>query len=163
MPVAGTAMAAAAKNSYLVNKIAFFQNCTFTRWRKYTLYFINESVMKYNLRFLLLAIVIAGCNNAAKNKTTGNSFPACINGRIKEIEKADAKNPPLKIDEYNYKGKRVFLFTADCCDQFNVAYDEDCNPVCAPTGGMEGGGDHKCEDFSTAARWVTLVWEKKEP
>jgi len=116
--------------------------------------------MKISCLFLLMAPVLFSCNNKGNEKDKNNSLPACINERIKVLKKGTEKNPPVQVDEYSYNGKRVFLFTADCCDQYNVAYDEDCNPVCAPTGGMEGGGDHKCPDFSTAARWVTLVWEK---
>lgn len=121
--------------------------------------------MKKTLLVSLTALVMTSCgnNNTSKDKTSNTSVPSCLQERIKAIEKGKETNPPVQIDEYFYNGKRVFLYTADCCDQFNVAYDEDCNPVCAPSGGMEGGGDHKCEDFSTAARWVTLVWEKKEP
>ncbi|MEK7224175.1 MAG: hypothetical protein AAB221_00645 [Bacteroidota bacterium] len=120
--------------------------------------------MKKLLLFLLVWVMITGCTNkTAKDKPLNSSVPACLQETIKALEKGKETNAPVQIDEYFYNGKRVFLYTADCCDQFNVAYDEDCNPVCAPSGGMEGGGDHKCEDFSTAARWVTLIWEKKDP
>lgn len=118
--------------------------------------------MKNTILFLCIAVIIAACNNSKKDKTPEDSLPACVKKDVEAIKKGTMENPPVQIDEYSYNGKRVFLYTADCCDQFNVAYDEHCGTVCAPTGGMEGGGDHKCEDFSVKARFVTNIWSKKE-
>jgi hypothetical protein len=116
--------------------------------------------MKKILLFLITAAVIAGCNNSKKDKTPDDALPACIQKDVDAIKKGEMKNAPVQIDEYNYNGKRVFLYTADCCDQYNMVYDEKCGIICAPTGGMEGGGDHKCEDFSIKARFVTNIWSK---
>ena len=155
-------MPAAAKNAYLVNKITFLQNRTFIGAANILYPSRKDFYMKKTLLVSLTALVLTSCgnNNTSKDKTANTSIPSCLQETIKALEKGKETNPPVQIDEYFYNGKRIFLYTADCCDQFNVAYDENCNPVCAPTGGMEGGGDHKCPDFSTAARWVTLVWEK---
>lgn len=162
-------MAAAAKNAYLVNEIAFFQNCTFTMCglsadRQANILYPARKLfyMKKTLIFLCTVVLIASCNNSKKEKTIENGLPSCIQKDLDAIKKGEMKNPPVQIDEYNYNGKRVFLYTADCCDQFNTAYDENCGTVCAPTGGMEGGGDHQCEDFSTKARFVTNIWSKSK-
>jgi len=112
--------------------------------------------MKKIILFLSTAVILSSCSNS--NKTPGDSLPSCIRKDVEAIKKGKMENPPVQIDEYNYNGKRVFLYTADCCDQFNMLYDENCGAICAPTGGMEGGGDHKCEDFSVKARFVTNTW-----
>ena len=52
-----------------------------------------------------------------------------------------------------------FLFSSNCCDQYNVAYDENCKAICAPSGGIAGSGDRKCLDFSSTAKFVKLVWK----
>jgi hypothetical protein len=68
-------------------------------------------------------------------------------------------NPPAKVEEYRYGGRRVFLFSANCCDQFNEAFDDSCNYICAPSGGMTGKGDRKCLDFKAVAQFVKVVWQ----
>jgi hypothetical protein len=82
--------------------------------------------------------------------------------KINAIEKKTMENPPVQIDEYLYNTKKVYLYTADCCDQFNTLYDELCKSICSPSGGMEGGGDHKCEDFFEKAKHVKLIWKRKD-
>jgi hypothetical protein len=34
--------------------------------------------------------------------------------------------------------------------------------ICSPTGGITGKGDGKCEDFSTKAKHIKLIWKNKE-
>ena len=119
------------------------------------------------LSVLTLLIVACSCNNNNTKKSQGNttikdSIPACLAKQIETFKKKETTNPPIQVDEYQYKGKRVFLFTADCCDQFNMLYDENCKAICAPSGGFEGRGDHQCEDFSTDAKFVKLIWKKAD-
>ena len=108
-------------------------------------------------------IVTGSCNNKSGGQVTRNdSIPACLAQQIESFGKKETTNPPIQVDEYTYKGKRAFLFTADCCDQFNTLYNENCEVICSPSGGFEGGGDHKCEDFSKEAKFVKQIWKKKE-
>jgi len=86
-------------------------------------------------------------------------IPSCIQDKIELIKKQPRWNPPASVEEYKYDGRRVFLFSSNCCDQFNEAFDESCNYICAPTGGLTGKGDRKCEDFKTNAQLVKLVWK----
>ena len=86
-------------------------------------------------------------------------MPDCIQ---KMTEGDPASNLPIQIDEYEYMGKKVYLVTADCCDQFNTVYDENCNAICSPSGGLEGKGDRKCPDFDSTARHVKKIWQKKQ-
>jgi len=101
------------------------------------------------------------CGDNKEKKTTGaEAIPACVQKLIDEAAKANPPATPLAVDEYSYKGKKVYLFTADCCDFYNIAYDENCNPLCAPSGGFTGGGDGKCPDFDATAKKVKAVWKK---
>jgi predicted small secreted protein len=108
-----------------------------------------------------LVLIFTGCSNTNKGKGKDNSIPSCLASQIDSFAKKTAEYPPIQIDEYLYKGKRVFLFTADCCDQFNTVYDENCKAICSPSGGIEGGGDHKCEDFGKEAKLVKMIWSKE--
>jgi len=85
--------------------------------------------------------------------------PSCIQQKIDLIKALPNWNPPAEVNEYIYQDKHVYLFSADCCDQFNELYDNNCKYICAPSGGITGKGDMKCTNFSAAAQFVRLVWK----
>jgi len=119
--------------------------------------------MKFTVTSLLLLIIVSSCGNGSKSQTsTNDSIPACVREQINAIEKKTVTNPPLQIDEYEYQGKKTFLFKADCCDQFNALYDEDCKVICAPSGGYTGRGDGKCKDFDSTAKHIKLIWKAEK-
>ncbi|MGZ8537604.1 MAG: DUF6970 domain-containing protein [Flavisolibacter sp.] len=103
---------------------------------------------------IFLTIVAQKCT-----KQGDQSLPACIQSKIDQIKKEPKWNPPAEVYEYRYNGKRVYFFSSNCCDQYNVVYDEQCNPVCSPSGGLTGKGDMKCTDFNEKAQKVRLVWK----
>jgi hypothetical protein len=109
-------------------------------------------------KLLLLSVLIAVLSSSTCNKAMV-AVPPCIQTKINEIKMQAKWNPPAQVDEYLYNGKRVFLFTSDCCDQYNTAYDVECNVVCAPSGGITGKGDGKCADFAANAKHIRLVWK----
>lgn len=110
--------------------------------------------MKYIL--LLLAIPLLSESNCSKKK---DLIPACIQQKIDQIKAEPRWNPPAEVNEYLYNGSHVYLFSSNCCDQYNVVYDENCNPICAPSGGFTGKGDGKCPDFNEKAEHIKLVWK----
>jgi len=110
--------------------------------------------MKYLILLCVLPLISAGdCNKK-------DSIPTCIQAIIDQGQKQSPPDGPVQIDEYRYKDKRVYLFTAPCCDQYNTLYDEECVSICAPSGGITGKGDGKCPDFTVTATHVKLVWKK---
>lgn len=108
--------------------------------------------MKYLAPLLLFGLLSFQCNKEYTDYS-------CINKKINRIKAERKWNPPAQVDEYMYQGKKVFLFSADCCDQFSELYDENCNLICAPSGGITGHGDGKCTDFQSTAQHVRLVWK----
>ena len=84
---------------------------------------------------------------------------SCIKGKIDDIKAQPKWNPPAEIKEYEYNGQKVYLFSSNCCDQYNVVYDKNCNMICAPSGGFAGGGDGKCKDFFEVAKFIRVVWK----
>ena len=103
-----------------------------------------------------LSFFIIKCKSV---KELPSSVPVCIKNKIEEIKKEPKWNPPAQVDEYSYNGKRVFLFSSNCCDQYNMLYNENCETICAPSGGFTGKGDNKCSDFFNTAKYVKLVWK----
>jgi len=113
-----------------------------------------------SLVFLGIAIATASmCNKEKASSRASTAIPACIQSRIDEIKKQPKWNPPAEVNEYAYNGKTVYLFSADCCDQFLTLVDSACNPICAPSGGIAGKGDGKCPDFDQKAKLIRLVWK----
>jgi hypothetical protein len=88
-----------------------------------------------------------------------SEIPSCIQQKIEAIKAAPKWNPPAEVNEYTYQGKNVYLFSADCCDQYNELVDENCKYICAPSGGITGKGDGECPDFSSAAQFKRVVWK----
>ena len=110
--------------------------------------------MKYLALMLSLPLLLSLQCNKQKSE-----IPSCIQQKIDQIKAVPKWNPPAEVNEYIYQGKHLYLFSADCCDQFNQLYDSSCTYICAPSGGITGKGDGKCSDFSTAAQFVKLVWK----
>ena len=68
--------------------------------------------MKFIFRYWALPFL-----NSKKRRYKKNSN-ARLTGRV--------GNPPAEVNEYSYNGKKVFLFSSNCCDQYNAS-DSDCN------------------------------------
>ena len=112
------------------------------------------------MRLLVALLVIVFIGTQCARKMHGGA-PSCIQQKIDELKAMSQGNPPAKITEYEYEGKRVYLLTKPCCDQYNELYDSNCNMICAPSGGLTGKGDGKCPGFEANAKLIRVVWEDK--
>ena len=110
--------------------------------------------MKFVILLLALPLLNEKCNSKNKSK-----IPTCIQNRIEEIKNEGKWNPPGEINEYQFQGKTVYLITSNCCDQYNNLVDADCQVICAPTGGITGNGDGKCNDFANQAKHTRRIWK----
>lgn len=116
--------------------------------------------MKHLLLCIAASFLLASDCNKKKDPSATGDVPACVQQLIDEAAKATPPTTPVRVDEYTYKGEKVYLFTADCCDFYNILYDESCKKICAPSGGFTGGGDGKCPDFDSTAKQVKTIWKK---
>lgn len=87
-----------------------------------------------------------------------NEVPVCIEKKIKKIKREKEWNPPAEVWRWETGGVVYYYFTADCCDQLNFLYDENCQIVCAPDGGFTGAGDGNCPTFPDPVK-KTLLWK----
>jgi hypothetical protein len=110
--------------------------------------------MRYLLLFLALPVLTS--KQCRRQQT---AVPECIRKKIDSIRALPKWNPPARVSEYVYKGQQVYLFTSDCCDQYYMLYDSQCQYICAPSGGMTGTGDGQCWDFYQSAKFIRIVWE----
>jgi hypothetical protein len=111
------------------------------------------------MKSILIALVSIPVAYQKCGKSAVAGIPSCVQARIEEIKKQPLWNPPAQVEEYLYNGRRVFVFSSNCCDQFTVAVDEKCDYVCAPSGGITGMGDQKCTDFGEKAQLKGIVWK----
>ena len=123
--------------------------------------------MRTSLFIFIFGLLVFACqrklSNAANNNesviTSGKEIPTCIQGKIDSIKKLPIWNPPATIEEYEYNGKKVYVISADCCDFFTTAVNDNCNYICAPSGGFTGKGDGLCKDFNANAKFIKIVWK----
>jgi hypothetical protein len=109
------------------------------------------------MKWMMVIAIMMVCQSQSCKKDSVK-LPACIQDKIEAIKQQARYNPPATVYRYKYMDKYVFLFSSDCCDQFNYLYDMNCNMVCAPTGGITGRGDNRCPNFKTLASEETLIW-----
>jgi hypothetical protein len=107
--------------------------------------------MKKLFAFTLLAVV--ACD--IFDRDVPMVCPTCVEVLTK---KGDA---PLEIWRYRYQGQYVYIVIPDCCDQYISLYDEECQFICAPSGGFTGKGDGRCPGFYEIATEGVLVWKAK--
>ncbi len=84
--------------------------------------------------------------------------PACIEQKIEDIIDGPVANPPTQVWRWEVDNQIFYYITSDCCDQFNYLYNENCDIICAPDGGLSGGGDGNCPEFTTEIDKF-LIWE----
>lgn len=102
---------------------------------------------------LCLSLFIASCEKIDVPKGT----PKCIKKKIKEENDKCLD----KVYEYTYKGETVYLFVpANCPDYLYYLYNEKCELICSPAGGVSGNGDGKCTDFYQQASNMKLIYSK---
>ena len=111
--------------------------------------------MKWIIAMLLFTIV--QYTDCKKERTA--RIPPCIQEKIDAIQQQPKYNPPATVYRYWYNNKYVYLFSSDCCDQYNYLFDKDCNLICAPSGGITGRGDGKCTNFKQMASDEILIWK----
>lgn len=129
--------------------------------------------MKYLLLSLVIPFLAATECGKKKNgdkvtdektqivETPLDTLPACVQKLIDDGNKETPSSAPIEVEEYIYKGKKVYLGKAPCCDNFDLLYDENCNEICAPTGGFSGRGDGRCPDFIKEAKLIRSIWKEK--
>jgi hypothetical protein len=86
-------------------------------------------------------------------------IPACIQLKMDSIKQRPQSTPPVQLNVWDYKGRRVYQFSAPDTLSLVKVYDENCNYICAPSGGPEGYGDSLCADFYREAIHRTLLWK----
>jgi len=83
---------------------------------------------------------------------------SCIASKIEALKNEPVANPPSQVWKWETEGQTFYYVNAACCDHFSTLYNENCNIVCAPDGGITGRGDGKCPEFPKDTK-RTLIWK----
>ena len=109
------------------------------------------------IRIAFLALLVFSINACSKNGLKEN-VPNCIEKKINKIANDPVQNPAAEVWKWQDDVNTYYYFTSDCCDQFDYLYDDECNVVCAPSGGFTGAGDGNCPSFQGQITH-TLIWK----
>ncbi len=111
--------------------------------------------IKFTMKLIMVSFILAlfSCND----KECDKEIPPCIEKLINELKSDPVRNPPGQVWEWDTDEGIYYYITSDCCDQWNYLYDDQCNIVCAPDGGISGMGDGKCLDIGDNIV-KSLIW-----
>jgi hypothetical protein len=108
---------------------------------------------------VIAALLLTASISECKKVDVPEGTPYCIKKEIRKILKEDKRNPSAKMWQYTYHGETVYYIPPYCCDQMGVLFNNKCDIICHPDGGLTGGGDGKCTDFFQSRTNEKLVWE----
>lgn len=104
---------------------------------------------------LFVLVVVVGCT-----PDRPRALPAFLQELTASIEAADVAESPGSIWRYAYKDRTVYYVPPlPCCDRLSTLYDETGEILCAPDGGLTGGGNGQCPDFFELRSAETRVWQ----
>ncbi|MCB0704256.1 MAG: hypothetical protein KDC34_03065 [Saprospiraceae bacterium] len=86
-------------------------------------------------------------------------IPVCIENLIAEWESNPVTNPPSSVFQYEYNGMMVYYLPPMNGDIYSNLYNENCEIICHPDGGLTGTGDGQCPDFAKMRKNERLVWK----
>jgi hypothetical protein len=110
------------------------------------------------LLFSLLFVMVLSVAGCAHLTDAGGENPSWIDSMIARFQSSPVGNPPQSIWRYEYRGQIVYYVPAQCCDQYSMLFDRYGKLLCAPDGGITGGGDKRCPDFFNERKNETLIW-----
>lgn len=110
--------------------------------------------MKNTSLFLLIILLLCSCDLTIVAPDT----PDCI---IEKISNIRSEYPDSKAYawELTFNSKYVYYISPRFEDDLGSVYDQYCNLLCHPDGGISGNGDGSCPDFFDQAKFVRTIWE----
>ena len=109
----------------------------------------------YSIYFLIGLFFL---NTSCEKSSLNIDAPNCIENEIKKIKSESVRNPPAEVWKWEADGQIYYYITSDCCDQYNYLYNNNCEVICAPDGGLIGSGDGNCPNFIEPIK-KTLIWK----
>jgi hypothetical protein len=115
--------------------------------------FTKNKIMKILLLILCLTMLFSCSKNMLP------SSPICIKEKINIFKSQPKGNPVQTIIQYSYNNKKVFYVPPQCCDAYSDLFDEKCQLLGHPDGGITGRGDGTIPNFYTEAKDAKVIWK----
>ena len=106
----------------------------------------------------LYFILMAAVQNCTGNGAVPPEVPVCVKEKIELLKSEPPRNPPAYVASYEYRGAIVYYLPPAAGDQMSELYNEKCELICKPDGGITGRGDGKCSDFSDQRANEKILW-----
>ncbi|HEY9170366.1 MAG TPA: hypothetical protein VIN72_12810 [Lutibacter sp.] len=119
---------------------------------------MKTTIKQAFLSSIYILIGLLFLNVSCEKSNLNMDAPSCIENEIKKIKIEDVRNPPAQVWKWEVDGQIYYYINSDCCDQYNLLYDNNCDIICAPDGGITGLGDGNCPDFKEPIK-KTLIWQ----
>ena len=122
------------------------------------------------LNLIVLALIMSSmsCKKDVVNPSKAVSasetaaLPSCVDKLIAELKNRESKNVPVTVSQYEFKGQTVFYVSAKYPDDYGTVYNQNCEVICHPDGGITGRGDGKCTGFFEEAKNQKIVWQEQK-
>jgi hypothetical protein len=111
--------------------------------------------MKKTILFCLIIILPALFSCKKENKSL---LTPCMQRAVDSAMAQPFGALHLQIDAYKYHDTAVYLYTAGCCDRYDLVKNVNCDYLFSPSGGIMGGGDRTHPDFFATAVFLGTVW-----
>lgn len=93
------------------------------------------------------------------SESSQDANPLWVAELIAKYQSDPVGNPPQSIWRYEYKNQKVYYVPPQCCDQYSILFNAAGDTLCAPDGGITGGGDGRCTDFFQERKNGVLIWK----
>jgi hypothetical protein len=121
---------------------------------------------KYNILILIVLISVVILTISYNQQILSNQedkYPSWVEDLIAKEESGSIANPPASLTKCVYKNQIVYYLSPRCCDIYSVLYNESGDVICAPDGGLTGGGDGRCPDFFEKKENCEVIWKDSRP
>ena len=106
--------------------------------------------MKRSLKPKLLLVALIALAGACKEPVPEFVRELAVSHEVRGVR---------AIWRFRLNGVAVYYVQSECCDRYNLLYDRDGTEICAPDGGISGGGAGECPDSWRKAKRGVLIWE----
>jgi hypothetical protein len=116
-------------------------------------------------RLWLPAVLIVVTCFVAPARADDDGEAATIGRLVAEILASPPDRHPRSISRHVLLGRTYFYVPAPCCDQYNRLYTAEGVYLCAPDGGVHGGGtrDRECPPLRLNRAAGSVVWQDPRP
>ena len=117
--------------------------------------------MKLYYLFLVAGMFLNECS-ANNGSMDDPRLPQCMQERLEQLQKDLLRSPPAYVAQYKYKEQIVYYIPPAEGDQMSELYNEDCELICHPDGGITGRGDGSCPDFEKERSEEKIIWRDEQ-